>query len=65
MSAFKPTTDHFQNYLVLYGDAEIDVATFENCDNPEECQWYVGSEINVIEPYGWMDLPEPIIRSEQ
>ncbi|CAK0753072.1 hypothetical protein CCP3SC15_1920003 [Gammaproteobacteria bacterium] len=59
MSTFKPTADKLQNYLVLYGDAEIAIATFQNTDNPEESGWYCGYEINEIYPYGWMNLPEP------
>lgn len=62
MSTFEPKADKLQEYLVLYGDAEIDIATFQNTENPEEQLWYVRYEINDIQPYGWMELPEPIVK---
>ena len=62
MSTFKPKADKLQEYLVLYGDGEIAIGTFENTENPEDRWWYVRYEINEIHPYGWMELPEPIVK---
>lgn len=65
MITFKPKEDKLQEYLVLFGDADIDVATYENSDNPEERAWYhdiFGPNEVEIFPYGWMELPEPIVK---
>jgi len=65
MNVFKPKEDLLQDYLVIYDDDEIAVATYMNAANPEDCFWYAGSEINNIRPYGWMELPLPLPPEEK